>query len=74
MASPGDTLREIAGKVREWFAGGAAMVWVVNPALRIVTVYRSPVDFTTLTDREELLGGEVVAGFRCRVRDLFVSA
>jgi len=70
--SPGDTLREVTEKAGRWLAAGARMVWVVNPKKRTVTVYRSPEDVFILTEQDELDGGEVVPGFRCRVSEIFV--
>ncbi len=70
---PGETLGEIDDKVKAWLDAGAAMVWVVNPKWRNVTVYRSATDIETLTENDQLDGQETVPGFRCRVGDIFVS-
>ncbi|MBM4043441.1 MAG: Uma2 family endonuclease [Planctomycetes bacterium] len=71
VVSPSDTRSEVADKVSAWLDAGARMVWVVHPARRTVTVYRSATDIETLTERDELDGHDVVPGFRCRVGDLF---
>ncbi|MDQ3804313.1 MAG: Uma2 family endonuclease [Acidobacteriota bacterium] len=71
VMSPGDTPKEVTEKAGKWLAAGALAVWVVNPKRRTVTVYRSLKDATTLTEADELDGGEVVPGFRCRVSELF---
>lgn len=71
VVSPSDKLREIEEKVDDWLAAGTALVWVINPKRRRVTVYRPPRSVTILTADEELDGQEVVPGFRCRVGDLF---
>jgi Uma2 family endonuclease len=71
VTSPGDTVREIDNKVKAWLDAGAKAVWVVNPAWRSVTVYRSDTDIRVLTVNEELPGDEVVPGFRCRVSEIF---
>ncbi len=54
-----------------WLHAGAAMVWVVNPATRTVTVHRTSADTTTLTEQDDLDGHDVVPGFRCRVSQIF---
>jgi Uma2 family endonuclease len=72
VVSPTDTLFDVEEKVDEWLAAGVAMVWVVNPKRKTVTVYRSPTSSTILTVNDELDGQDVVPGFRCRVSDLFV--
>jgi len=71
VVSPNDTQGEIDEKAKAWLDAGAAMVWVVSPAQRTVTVHRSPTEITTLTENDELDGQDVVPGFRCRVSDIF---
>ncbi len=71
VLSPGDRPKEVAAKARIWLDAGAAMVWVVNPARRTVTVYRTSTDVKTLTEKDDLDGGEVLPGFRCRVSEIF---
>jgi Uma2 family endonuclease len=71
VMSPGDTVREVTEKAGQWLAAGALMVWVVNPKRRTVTVYRAPGDVATLNEQDELDGGEVVPGFRCKVSEIF---
>ena len=73
VASPGDTIREIDDKAKAWLAGGARLVWVVNPAWRSVTVYRAANDIRTLTEKDDLTGEDVVPGFSCRVADIFAD-
>ena len=71
ILSPSDTPSEVDEKVAAWLNAGAAMVWVVSPGLRTVTVHCSATDIQTLTEQEELDGQDVVPGFRCRMADLF---
>jgi Uma2 family endonuclease len=72
VLSPGDTRREVEEKVEDWLEAGARAVWVINPKRRSVTVYRSLTDATRLSEGDELDGGEVVPGFRCKVAEIFV--
>jgi Uma2 family endonuclease len=72
VVSPSDTTGEIDDKVKAWLDAGSAMVWVVNPKWRSVTVYRSAADIKTLTENDELSGEDVLPGFRCRLREIFV--
>jgi Uma2 family endonuclease len=72
VLSPGDTRREVDEKVEDWLEAGARAVWVINPKRRSVTVYRSLTDVTRLLEADELDGGEVVPGFRCKVSEIFV--
>lgn len=72
VLSPGDTYEEVDDKVEEWLAAGTSAVWVVNPKRRSVSVYRSMTEVTRLSEGDELDGGEVVPGFRCKVSEIFV--
>jgi Uma2 family endonuclease len=72
VLSPDNTKREMAEKVKDYFAAGARLVWIVNPKLKTVTVYRSLSDIVMLTEKETLDGGEVVPGFRIPVAEIFV--
>jgi Uma2 family endonuclease len=71
VVSPSDKLREVEEKVDDWLAAGTAMVWVINPKRRRVTVYRPPRSVTILTADEQLDGQDIVPGFHCPVGELF---
>jgi len=73
ILSRGDTGKEVHNKALAWLDAGAALVWVVNPARRTVTVYRSASDIETLSVGAELDGGDLLPGFRCPIADLFVN-
>ncbi len=72
VISPSDTYTEVEEKVDEWLNAGCAMVWVINPRRETVEVYRSPDDIIVLRGEDILDGGDVLEGFQCSVRDLFV--
>ena len=71
VLSPGDTVAEIEEKVSEWLAAGTKQVWVVSPKLRTVTIYRSPIDITALSEKDQLGGGDVLPGFQIEVKEIF---
>ena len=71
VVSPTDRTYEIQEKVSEYLNAGAQMVWVVEPVLRTVTVYRSSNDIKTLTINDSLAGEDVIEGFRCSVAEIF---
>ena len=71
VLSPSDRMPEARKKAKAWLAAGAAMVWLVNPARRTVTICRTAASPETLTETDELDGQDVVPGFRCRVAELF---
>lgn len=72
VISPSDTYTEVAGKVDEWLNAGCAMVWVIDPRRETVEVYRSPEDMAVLRGDDILEGQDVIEGFACQVRDLFL--
>ena len=47
-------------------------MWVVDPARRIATVYRTLSDVSALGPDDELDGEDVLPGFRCRLAELLV--
>jgi len=72
VLSPGDSYEEVDEKVEDWLMAGTRAVWIVNPRRRIVSVYRSMNDVKRLSESDELDGGDVVPGFRCKVSEIFV--
>jgi Uma2 family endonuclease len=69
--SPSDTATEAEEKIASWLKAGVGLALIVNPELRSITVYRSPSGITRLTDKDELDLSAAVAGFRCRVSEVF---
>ena len=47
------------------------MVWIVNPELRTVTVYRQPDEGRTLWEDATITGEDVIPGFSCKIADFF---
>jgi Uma2 family endonuclease len=71
VLSPGDTSGEVAEKIQEWLKAGCVAVWVLNPKLQTVTIYRSLTDVTVKTAGQMLVGDPVLPGFSCAVDKLF---
>ena len=71
VVSPFDTAAEVEAKVQTWLRAGVRLVWVVHPATRSVTVYRSLTDVQVFAEADELDGHPVLPEFRCPVRELF---
>ena len=70
VLSPDDRAREVSDKVRDYLTHGVALVWVVNPETRTITVH-SAAAHRTLTCDDALDGGEVLAGFEMPVSRVF---
>jgi len=71
VLSEGNTPREMARKLRDYFTSGCRLVWLVDPRTRKVDVYTSPAEPITLTEKQTLTGGDVLPGFRLPLRKLF---
>ncbi len=61
-------------RVKAYLHAGVKMVWLVDPEERDVTVSCPGQEDEVLDRTQELLGGDVLPGFRCPVADLFYSA
>jgi hypothetical protein len=61
-------------KRREYFAGGAKLVWDVDPVKRAVEVFTAPDISTTLDENATLDGGTVLPGFTLSIRAWFARA
>ena len=74
VISPNDVFKDVLAKVREYFHYGVQGVWVIAPEERQVYVYDAPTHVLILTGQDELMGGEVVPGFRLPRGQLFQHA
>lgn len=73
VVSPSNTIAQIHSKVLDYLDAGSRLVWVVDPATRSVTVYRSPKEIRLLTGDEELGGEDVLPDFRVGLKEIFGS-
>ena len=71
VRSPNDRDDEVEEKIQLWLAAGSLLVWDVDPENRTVVVHRPGAEPVTLREDEEIDGGVVIPGFRCRVADFF---
>ncbi|MBC7852115.1 MAG: Uma2 family endonuclease [Pirellulaceae bacterium] len=71
VISPTDIYYEVEEKVDEYLHAGVALVWVLNPKLRTVRVFRPDGTVAQLGETSVLAGEGVVPGFSCKVADLF---
>ena len=72
VVAPQDRPLDVREKIEDWLQGGTRLVWVVQRVQRTVTVYRPLGDPTELSEGASLDGEEVIPGFTCEVRELFV--
>lgn len=71
IASRTDALAAISREVSAYLAAGVQAVWVVNPWLRTVEVYRQDGQITVLTRSQTLTGDPVVPGFSVALSEIF---
>jgi Uma2 family endonuclease len=73
ILSKGNTKKEMARKLREYFGAGTRLVWYVDVKKQAVDAFTSPYDRAQLGVDDTLDGGDVVPGFRLPIRELFVE-
>jgi Uma2 family endonuclease len=71
VISESNTEAEMDKKLREYFASGCRLAWLLYPATRVVRVYKDADHYHTLTADDMLTGGDVLPGFEVKVAALF---
>jgi len=71
--SPSDSYGKVIKKVMEWIKAGVKEVWVVDPEDLCVIVYDSNWKPEVFSGDDELSGGKILPGFKCKVREFFVT-
>lgn len=74
MISPNDTAYEVDTKVQEYLNAGVPLVWVVNPHVPTIHIYRADGTVERLPEDATLTAPEVLPELRYRVADLFTRA
>ena len=72
VLSPSNSEERMTRKVREYFASGVRLVWVIDPDERTVTVYRAPGDGRVMWEDATITGEDVLPGFTCPVAEFFL--
>ena len=73
ILSPKDRHEDIVAKVEEYLGTGVRVVWIMDPDLRTVTVYRADEPPALFNVNQELTGGPFLPGFLVPVAELFKS-
>ncbi len=71
VLSPDDRASQVMQKITDYLRNGVAMVWVIDPEVRTVTVHRPDRPQVAVDENGELSGDEILPGLRCRVADFF---
>lgn len=73
VLSRSNTRREIARKLRQYFASGVLEAWVIDPRKRVATVYHSPTARRTIDHTGTLECPTILPGFQLPLADLFAA-
>jgi Uma2 family endonuclease len=71
VVSPNDSAYEVEDKVVEFQRVGVPLVWVIFPESRTAYVHGGDGSVVRLREEDELTDDHVLAGFRCRLGDVF---
>ncbi|HEY8505604.1 MAG TPA: Uma2 family endonuclease [Gemmataceae bacterium] len=71
VLEPWDTHGDIVERAEACLANGVRLVWVIDPAVQTVTVYRPDAEPELFNVRQELTGEPHLPGFRVPARDIF---
>ena len=71
VRSPSDRRAEVLEKVQRWLAAGVRIVWELDPARRVLTVYRPDTDPQPLGIDDTLAAEDLLPGFSLPLVRLF---
>jgi Uma2 family endonuclease len=71
ILSPSDKQEEIIEKIDLYLGAGTALVWIVEPRFRTVTVYRPDAEPQLFNERQQLTAEPHLPGFSVPVARLF---
>ena len=71
VVSPSDRHSDVQQKALQWIDAGVPLVWTVDAKTRSVQVYAGRSEVRLLREDDEIDGGEVIPGFRCKVSEFF---
>lgn len=71
ILSPSDTQEEVNEKTDGYLQAGVALVWVIDPHDRTITIYRPGTEPELVNLRQELSGDPHLPGFRISVAQIF---
>ena len=71
VQSPRNRINRTIRRITQMLRAGVAVVWLVDPEGRDVSVYRPGQDPILVVEGQELTGDPVLPDFRCHVADFF---
>ena len=74
VLSPSNTKGEMDRKLKDYFAAGVRLAWLIDPPSQTAEVYTSPTEVRHVGKNQALDGGDVLPGFRLPLKQLFARA
>jgi Uma2 family endonuclease len=71
VLSPHDQVTRVNRRISQYLRRGVPLIWLVDPEVHSVTVYRGGGFHSVLDETEELTGEEALPDLRLRVAELF---
>jgi Uma2 family endonuclease len=71
VLSPSDRMADALGKVAMYLQAGVQLVWLVDPAARVVTVFRPDGPPKILGQSDALDGGDLLPGLTIPLAEIF---
>ncbi len=71
VRSPSDRLGDVLAKVADYLRAGVAIVLVLQPKPRTITIYRDDADAVVVKESEAIENLPELPGFRCEVAEFF---
>ena len=71
ILSPSDVHESVIEKLREYLDAGVAVVWIVDPDVKIIVAHRADQAPQSFNVQDELVGDPELPGLRISLADLF---
>lgn len=71
LRSESDRLKDLETKMEQWMANGAKVGWLIDPELRLVTIFRANRDQERLEYPAKVVGDGPVAGFELEMKRIW---
>ena len=71
VLSPSDRAGQVAEKIQAWLDAGVTQVWIVDPRLKTIAVYRSTSSAVLVAADQQLDLGDILSGFVLDMSEVF---
>jgi Uma2 family endonuclease len=71
VVAPSNSRAELEARLKDFFASGTELAWVIHPEQRMVEIYQSPTRREMRAPGAFLDGGALLPGFQFPIADLF---